>query len=276
MPKQDKNIPFFVLRNRIRSNKKHNYSVPATISPYLKEVLSIKANNNHMKILVIEDEKKLAQAIKNALTTQKHIVETVSDGKAGYDLLSIEKFDIIILDVMLPTMDGYEICQKMREDGNNTPVLMLTAKGQVNDRITGLDQGADDYMTKPFSFEELFARIRALTRRPIKTNRPKLSVDRLTLDNAKFRVTQKGEEVTLSAKEFALLEYLLRNKNIVLTKQQIVENVWSWESDVLPSTVEVHIKNLRDKIDTPFNTKTIQTVRGRGYTIEETKHVSKG
>jgi DNA-binding response OmpR family regulator len=222
-----------------------------------------------MRLLLVEDELKLANAMKRALELQSYAVDIVHTGHAGLDLGIGEEFDLIILDVMLPGIDGYEICRRIRENNIHTPVLMLTAKGQVADKVTGLDIGADDYMVKPFSFEELFARIRALIRRPKKADEAVLAVDDLILNPAAFTVMRNGQELELSAKEFSLLEYLLRNKNSVLSRDQIVGHIWNYEADVLPNTVEVHIKHLRDKIEGNGGKKLIHTIRGRGYTIKE-------
>lgn len=221
-----------------------------------------------MRVLVIEDEMKLANAIKRALILQKYAVDIAHDGKSGLDLAIGEPFDVILLDWMLPEMDGITFCKEIRNRGIQTPILMLTAKGQVDDKITGLDEGADDYMVKPFSFEELFARIRALVRRPVQSNEPVLKVKDLLLDPNSFLVKRGKEEILLSSKEYALLEYLLRNKNIVVSKEQIVSHVWDYDADILPGTVEVHMKHIRDKIE-KNNTKIIETIRGRGYIIRE-------
>ena len=224
-----------------------------------------------MKILVVEDEIKLANAIRRALELQKHVVDVAYDGEKGLDLAIGEKFDLIILDVMLPKIDGREVCKQVRDEEVNTPILMLTARGQISDKVAGLDAGADDYMVKPFSFEELFARIRALVRRPEKTSNTILKVKDLTLDPVSFRVKRGGQSIHLSTREFFLLEYLLRNKNKVLTREQIVNHVWNYDADILFSTVEVHIKHLRDKIDAPFKDEQpiIRTVHGFGYIIDE-------
>ena len=222
-----------------------------------------------MRILLVEDEVKLAHAIKRALELQKYAVDAVNNGQEGLDLAVGEEFSLIILDVMLPEVDGIEICRRVREAGIHTPIMMLTARGQISDKVTGLDVGADDYMVKPFSFEELFARVRALVRRPTQTNDPILNVKDLTLDPRTFVVKRGEQHIDLSAKEFSLLEYLLRNKNTVLNKDQIISHVWNYDSDVLPSTIEVHVKHLRDKIDSDSGTSFIHTIRGRGYTIKE-------
>lgn len=220
-----------------------------------------------MRILLVEDEIKLANATKRALELQKYAVDLVFNGTEGLDLAIGEDFDLVILDIMLPGVDGIEVCKRIRQEGIHTPILMLTAKGQVSDKVIGLDIGADDYMVKPFSFEELFARVRALIRRPKKANDPILQVKDLFVDPVSFMVKRGEKIINLSTKEFALLEYLLRNKNSVISKVQIVAHVWDYNADVLPTTVEVHIKHLRDKIDTPFSSKLIRTVHGRGYTI---------
>jgi DNA-binding response OmpR family regulator len=222
-----------------------------------------------MRILLVEDEAKLAHAVKRALELQKYAVDVANTGTDGLDLAVGEKFDLMILDVMLPGINGLEICKRVREASIHTPILMLTAKGQVTDKVMGLDVGADDYMVKPFSFEELFARIRALVRRPARANDPILKIKDVTLDPITFKVKRGSKIINLSTKEYSLLEYLLRNKNTVLTREQIVSHVWDYEADVLPSTVEVHMKHLRDKIDNHATDSIIQTIRGRGYTIRE-------
>jgi DNA-binding response OmpR family regulator len=222
-----------------------------------------------MRILIVEDEVKLANATKRALELQKYAVDVAYNGNDGYDMAVGEKFDLIMLDVMLPGMDGIEICKRIREEGVQTPVLILTAKGQISDKVIGLDIGADDYMVKPFSFEELFARIRALVRRPVNSIENILKVKDLTLDPTRFKVKRAERLIQLSTKEYSLLEYLMRNKNAVLTREQIVAHVWDYDADILPATVEVHMKHLRDKIEEAGESKLIKTIRGRGYTIGE-------
>ena len=222
-----------------------------------------------MRILVVEDEAKLANAIRRALILQKYAVDIAYDGQEGLDFAVGESYDLIILDLNLPKIDGLEICKQAREEGVRTPILILTAKGQISDRVTGLDIGADDYMVKPFSFEELFARIRALVRRNSNPAEVILKIGDLTINPITFKVKRAGKAIELSAKEFAILEYLVRHKNSVVTRGQIVDHVWNYSADVLPSTVEVHVKHLRDKIDNPFKVKLIKTVRGFGYEIRE-------
>lgn len=220
---------------------------------------------------MVEDEHKIANSIKKGLEQERYAVDVAYSGTEGFDLASTELYDLLILDLMLPGMDGITICKKLREQNNHTPILMLTAKSQTEDKIVGLDCGADDYLTKPFSFEELLARIRALLRRPRATLNSKLVVRDLTMDTSGYKVTRGDVTINLSSKEFALLEYLMRNANKILKKDTIIAHVWDYTADILPNTVEVYIKNLRDKIDAPFPKEShlIQTVRGFGYLLGE-------
>lgn len=220
-----------------------------------------------MRILIVEDEKKIADSIKKGLTQEAFAVDAAYDGETGFDLASTEDYDVIILDLMLPKLDGLEICRRLRKNQVASPILMLTAKGQLDDKIEGLNVGADDYLIKPFAFAELLARIRALARRPKDALGSELIVEDLCLDTINYDVTRDGHRIQLSKKEFALLEYLLRNKNRILNKDQIINHVWDYEADVLPNTVEVYIGYLRNKIDKPFKDKPrlIHTVRGFGY-----------
>lgn len=222
-----------------------------------------------MKILVVEDEHKIANSIKKGLEQETYAVDVAFDGETGFDLASSEHYDIILLDRLLPGIDGIEICRKLREQGNHVPILMLTAKGQISERVEGLDSGADDYLSKPFAFEELLARIRALTRRPKETISNQLQVGPLTLNSTTFEVKRSNKDIQLSSKEFALLDYLMKHPNQILTKDQIISHVWSYESDILPNTVEVYIGYLRTKVDRAFPKEKpmILTVRGFGYKI---------
>lgn len=224
-----------------------------------------------MRVLVVEDEYKIANAIKKGLEREPYAVDIVHDGIEGYDLASSVQYDVIILDIMLPSMDGIEICKKLREQRVHTPILMLTAKSQIEDKVTGFDVGADDYMTKPFAFAELLARIKALTRRPKSSIGTILSAADLTIDINNYEVKRAGQKIRLSNKEYSLLEYLMRHKNQVITKEQIINHVWNYDADVLPNSVEVYIKHLRTKIDDPFPDKhLIHTIKGfSGYKISE-------
>jgi len=223
-----------------------------------------------MKILIIEDEHLIATSLKKGLEQEKYTVDIAFDGIEGYDLASSENYDLILLDLMLPGMDGLAICQKLRSENNHTPILMLTAKSQLDDKVKGLNLGADDYLTKPFAFEELLARIRALSRRPQKTNGKILTIGDLSLDTATYEIKRGDKTIRLSSKEYSLLECFMRHPGQILNKDQLIQYVWSYESDILPNTIEVYIRNLRQKIDLPFKNKKplIKTIRGFGYKIE--------
>ncbi|OGM13322.1 DNA-binding response regulator [Candidatus Woesebacteria bacterium RIFCSPHIGHO2_02_FULL_42_20] len=222
-----------------------------------------------MRVLVIEDEHRIANTIKEGLEQERYVVDVAYDGEEGYDLAATEEYDAIVLDLMLPKKVGIDVCKDLRKDGIHTPILILTAKSMTKDKIIGLDSGADDYLTKPFSFSELVARLRALSRRPNKTVNETLKVDDLTLDPRMCRVERGGQEIELTNKEYSLLEYLMRNPVTVLSKDQIINNIWNYDADILPNTVEVYVKILRSKIDKPFPKKDplINTVRGFGYKI---------
>ncbi len=222
-----------------------------------------------MKILVVEDEHHIANAIKKGLEQERFAVDVAYDGTEGFDLASNEQYDCVLLDLMLPGMDGISICKELRANHNNTPIIILTARGQLEDKVHGLDAGADDYLTKPFSFEELLARIRALIRRPTTISDPLLTVESITLDPKSFMVKRGPTSIQLSHKEFELLEYMMRHPHVILTKDDIISHVWNFDADILPNTVEVYIKNLRNKIDVPFKKEKpfITTVRGFGYKL---------
>lgn len=222
-----------------------------------------------MRILIIEDEHKIADSLKRGLSQERMNVDVAYDGEEGFDLASSDVYDCIILDLMLPSMSGEMICKNLRSDGIMTPILMLTAKGTLQDKIDGFTVGSDDYLVKPFAFAELLARVRALSRRkklPITTI---LTAGNLTLYSDDFVVKRSGRTITLSRKEFDLLAFLLRHKGKVLSKEQLIANVWEYESDVLPNTVEVYMGYLRNKIDKPFTREAplITTVRGFGYKV---------
>lgn len=223
-----------------------------------------------MKILIVEDEHRIARAIKEGLEQEAYAVDVEYDGEDGYNAARAGDYDLILLDVMLPNMDGFSISKKLREEGVHTPILMLTAKDQTKDIVKGLDNGADDYLPKPFAFEVLLARVRALLRRPHDLLPEVLTAGDLTLDANTQLVKRDGKEIRLSSKEYAILDYLLRNKNKVLSKNNIISHVWDFDADVLPNNVEVMINYLRSKIDKPFKgPEIIETVRGFGYRIND-------
>ncbi|MDO8335885.1 MAG: response regulator transcription factor [Candidatus Saccharibacteria bacterium] len=221
-----------------------------------------------MRILVIEDEHRIARAIKEGLEQETYAVDLEFDGEDGYNAAANEEYDLIVMDIMLPNMDGYTICKKLRDDGNHTPVIMLTAKDQARDIVKGLNSGADDYLSKPFSFEVFLARVRALLRRPHETVGEDIQVADLSLNPNSKTVKRANKTIQLSSKEYALLEYMMRNSGKILSKNNIITHVWDFDADILPNTVEVFINYLRAKIDKPHKVKLIQTVRGFGYKIE--------
>lgn len=224
-----------------------------------------------MRILVIEDEPKIADSLKQGLEQEGFAVDVTYTGTDGYDMASTETYDLILLDRMLPEMDGREVCRRLKEKENYTPILMLTAKSELKDKIEGLNCGADDYLTKPFAFTELLARIKALLRRPNNLISNILKCGDLEVDTISYTIKRGKREIELSKTEFSLLEYLLRNKRTVLSKEKIIQHVWDYDADVLPNTVEVYMGYLRNKIEKPFknNPKLLKTVRGFGYKIEE-------
>jgi DNA-binding response OmpR family regulator len=223
-----------------------------------------------MKVLVVEDEHRIATYIKKGLELKAYVVDVVFDGEAGLEMATVEQYDVIVLDRMVPKLDGISVCMQLRNDGIHTPILMLTAKSQIDDRVEGLNAGADDYLVKPFAFVELLARIKALTRRPKESQNDVLKTDNLTLNTGTFDVFRSNTKIDLSKKEYELLEFLLRNKGQLFTKDQLTEQVWSYESEVLPNTAQVYIGYLRNKIDRAFPKELplITTVRGFGYKME--------
>jgi len=221
-----------------------------------------------MRVLIVEDEHKIARALKRALEQESYAVDISYDGDDGHAMATTEPYDVAIIDRMLPgEYDGVAIVKAMRENNIHTPVLFLTALGRTEDKTAGLDVGADDYLVKPFAIEELLARVRALLRRPSQQLDTVLEAGDLLMDPANFTVTRAGKEIQLTTKEFGLLEYLLRNKGRILTKDSIIAHVWDYDADILPNTVEVYIKYLRNKIDKPFKSDLIKTVRGFGYRL---------
>lgn len=218
-----------------------------------------------MRLLLVEDERPIADFITRGLTEHGYSVDVAYDGDEALHWPDVAEFDLIILDVMLPGHSGLEVCQTLRQRGVRTPILMLTARDAVEDRVRGLDMGADDYLIKPFAFVELLARLRALVRREPALLGTSLTIGDLTLDTATREVAQAGVPVELTSKEFALLEYLMRHPSQVLTRTMIAEHVWNYDFDNATNVIDVHIKNLRKKIDDSPDQKLIQTVRGVGY-----------
>jgi len=222
-----------------------------------------------MRILIVEDEHKIARALKKALEQETFAVDVAYDGDEGHAMATTEPYDIAIIDRMLPgDYDGLAIVKAMREAKVHTPVLFLSALGSISERTAGLDAGADDYLVKPFALEELLARVRALLRRPTEQQSAVLTSGDLTLDTVTYSVERGGKPIQLTSKEFALLEYMLRNPGRPLSKEVIISHVWDYDADILPNTVEVYIKYLRNKIDAPFKKALIHTVRGFGYKLE--------
>jgi len=223
-----------------------------------------------MRILVVEDDKKIALFIVNGLEQEGCLVDSADNGVDGFHLASTEEYDAAIVDVMLPRLSGIELVESLRSQGNLTPVLFLSARDAVDDRVKGLQAGGDDYLTKPFAFAELIARTQALVRRANAVAAPTtLSAADLTLDLTRRRVTRNGEDIELQPKEFALLEYLVRNKGRLVSKTMIMEHVWGYDFDPRTNVVESRISHLRDKVDRGFASQLIRTVRGAGYIVEE-------
>lgn len=214
---------------------------------------------------MVEDEAKLAAALKRGLEGERYVVEIAKDGEEGLSFATNDEYDIILLDWMLPGIPGNEVCRSLRSGGSTTPVIMLTAKGEVDDKVAALDVGADDYLVKPFAFEELLARIRAILRRPGERSGPVLKVSDVVLDPVSFEVSRGNQQVRLSAKEFSLLEYFMRHPNQTIPKSTLLTHVWDYEHDVLPNTVEVYVGYLRRKLDLPNSKPLLRTVRGIGY-----------
>ena len=221
-----------------------------------------------MRILVVEDDPSLHKIISRRLREEGYAVDDCYNGEEALSYLLAAEYDCVILDWMLPVRDGIAVLSEARQRGITAPVLMLTAKDAISDRVQGLDAGADDYLTKPFAYDELSARVRALLRRKAKEKQTMLTAGDLVMDLAAHRVTRGEKEITLTSKEFALLEYLLRNQGLVLTRSQIADHVWNYDFDYDSNVVDVYIRYLRNKIDKPFGSSMIQTVRGYGYTLK--------
>jgi len=222
-----------------------------------------------MRVLIVEDHAKLAALLARGLREEGHAADVAERGEDALWMAAAAPYDAIVLDIMLPGIDGFETCRALRKRGVWSPVLMLTARDAVGDRVSGLDAGADDYLTKPFSFEELLARLRALVRRAPAERPVTVEVGELRLDPAAHRVWRGDEELELSAKEFALLELLMRRPGTVLSRSQLLEGAWDMSYERRSNIVDVYIKQLREKIDRPFGSDTIETVRGVGYRLTE-------
>ncbi len=220
-----------------------------------------------MRILIVEDDKKVAGFIKKGLEEETYAVDVAYDGEEGFHLAAMNDYDMIILDWMLPKMDGLEVLTQLRDKKVSTPILLLTAKDAVDDKVTGLNKGADDYLTKPFAFSELLARIRSLLRRGQAETQTELKVGDLILDMVSHKVSREGEEIELTGKEYSLLEYFMRNEGKVLTRTMIAEHVWDYNFDTFTNVIDVYVNHLRKKIDKKYPAKLLHTLRGVGYVM---------
>jgi len=222
-----------------------------------------------MRILIVEDERKLANSLKTALQAESYAVDVSFDGEEGYENAAVNDYDLIVLDLGLPTLDGVTVCKKLREEKISIPILMLTARDTTDDKIKGLDSGADDYLVKPFKFEELLARIRALIRRGQNQTEAIYQCDNLTLNPASHLVKRAGKEINLTSREYALLEFLISHPGQILSKTQVMDHVWDMETDPFSNVVDVYIGYLRQKIDKNFSKETplLQTTKGLGYKL---------
>lgn len=221
-----------------------------------------------MRFLVVEDEKKVANFIKKGLEEEHYAVDIANDGEEGLYMAEVNDYDLIVLDLMIPKIDGFEVLKRIRGNQNNVPILVLTARDTVEDIVKGLDSGCDDYLTKPFAFKEFLARIRALLRREKTDKEPLLNINDLTLSLVTHKVMRQGKEIELTSKEYALLEYMMRNPDRVLTRTMISEHVWDYHFDSITNVVDVYVTHLRKKIDKDFEPKLIHTIRGVGYMIK--------
>ena len=222
-----------------------------------------------MRVLIVEDENKIAAFIKRGLKEEGYQADVATDGQTGHFLATSNEYDLIILDLMLPHMDGLSLCKKLREEKIHVPIIILTAKDAIKDKVLGLDSGANDYLTKPFAFEELLARIRAILRTKDLQGERQLVVGGLVLDLLSHKVSREGKEIALTNKEYALLEYLMRNEGKIVTRTMISEHVWDVNFDTFTNVIDVYVNYLRNKIDAGFKNKLLNTIRGRGYTLKE-------
>ena len=221
-----------------------------------------------MRILIVEDEKKVAAFIKKGLEEETYAVDIATDGEEGFHLGEQNQYDLIILDLMLPKINGLDILSGLRSQNIETPILLLTAKDSVEDKVEGLNQGADDYLTKPFAFSELLARIRVLLRRGKSESKTTLEIADLSLNLVSHKVSRGNEEIELTGKEYSLLEYFMRNQEKVLTRTMIAEHVWDYNFDTFTNVIDVYVNHLRKKIDKNFSTKLLHTLRGVGYVMK--------
>lgn len=222
-----------------------------------------------MRILIAEDEKTLNATLKKRLEEQSYSVDACLDGQEALDYLDSAEYDVVLLDIMMPKKSGLEVLRALRKKGRQTPVLLLTAKDSIEDRVDGLDAGADDYLVKPFAFEELMARIRVMLRKKSGQSSNLLSVGDLTLDLGTHTVVRDGQPISLSSREFALLRYLVMNQGMILSRDQIEQHIWNYDYEGSSNMIDVYIRYLRKKIDDPFEKKLIHTVRGAGYVLRE-------
>ena len=220
-----------------------------------------------MRVLVVDDDVRLCSVVRRGLTEEGYAVDVAHDGEEGQYLIEINEYDLVVLDIMMPKLDGVEVCRRLRAASKDTPVLMLTAKDAVADRVRGLDAGADDYLVKPFAFDELVARVRALTRRHAPTRSPKITHGDLSLDTVTRRIQRGDAEIALTSKEYAVLEYFLRNPGAVITRGMIEEHAWNNDFDSVSNLVDVYIRRLRSKLDRPGEDSVIETIRGAGYRL---------
>lgn len=224
---------------------------------------------NKMRVLVVEDEKDLNHVIVKKLNTEGYSVDSCYNGLDALDYIAQAEYDAVIMDIMIPKINGLDVLKKVRAKNNNTPILLLTAKDSISDRVHGLDCGADDYMVKPFAFDELLARLRVMTRKNTNHKTNVYTIADLTVDCDRHVVSRNGENIVLSSKEFSILEYLIRNKGIVLNREKIEQHVWNYDYDGGSNIVDVYIRYLRRKIDDNYEVKLIHTIRGKGYVIKD-------
>ena len=227
-----------------------------------------------MRVLLVEDNRRLSDSLRTTLVEDGYAVDTAYDGVEGEDMALLTPYDIIILDLMLPKKDGIEVCRSLRDQKTVTPILMLTARDALDDRVLGLDSGADDYLVKPFEIKELRARLRALLRRDSGNKSGNLIIEDLRLDPSTHYVWRADIPLDLTAKEYALLEYMMRNPNRLITREMVIAHLWDYDQSIASNVVDVYIRRLRRKVDDPFEVKLIETVRGAGYRLQDPERKS--